>query len=84
MYKTVFRTKEHTKLTNIAVFSHKEQCKVYQDKNNTFKCFEVIKLCINRNILLAVEANMIKKIKSKLNHQLGPDKGSTITLNLFK
>ena len=35
-------------------------------------------------ILLAVEAIMIKKFKPKLNHQLGPDKGSRITLNVFK
>ena len=35
-----------------------------------FNCFEVIKFCKNRNILLAVEAIMIKKIKPRLNHQL--------------
>ena len=27
---------------------------------------------------------MIKKLKPKLNHQLGPDKGFRITLNIFK
>ena len=45
---------------------------------------KVIKFCKNKNILLAVEAIMIKKLKPKLNHQLGTDKGSRITLNIFK
>ena len=43
-----------------------------------------IKFSKNRNILLAVEAIMIKKLKPKLNHQIGPDKGSRITINIFK
>ena len=42
--------------------------------NNVFSFSDVIKLCKNQNILLVVEAIMIKKIKPKLNHQLGPDK----------
>ena len=52
--------------------------------NDIFNFFVVIKFCKNRSILLAVEAIMIKKFKPKLNHQLGPDKGSRITLNIFK
>ena len=80
------RIKEHTRSTNSssAVFSHIEQCKICQNHNNIFNCFDVIKFCKNRSILLAVEAIMIKKVKPKLNHQLGPDKGSRITLNVFK
>ena len=78
------RIKEHTKPTNSAVFSHIEQCRICQNHNDIFNCFEVIKFCKNRNILLAVEAIMIKKLKPKLNHQLGPDKGSRITINIFK
>ena len=78
------RIKEHTKPTNSAVFAHIEQCRICQNYNDIFNCFEVIKFCKNRNILLAVEAIMIKKLKPKLNQQLGPDKGSRITLNIFK
>ena len=80
------RIKEHTKPTNSssAVFSHIEQCNICQNHTNIFNCFDVIKFCTNRSILLAVEAIMIKKFKPKLNHQLGPDKGSRITLNIFK
>ena len=44
----------------------------------------MIKFCKNRSNLLAIEAIMIKKVKPKLNQQLGPDKGSRITLNVFK
>ena len=36
------------------------------------------------NKITAIEAIMIKKLKPKLNHQIGPDKGSRITLNIFK
>ena len=78
------RIKEHIKPTNSAVFAHIEQCRNCQNHNDIFNCFEVIKFCKNRNILLAVEAIMIKKLKPKLNQQLGPDKGSRITLNIFK
>ena len=38
------------------------------------------KICINWNILLAVEIIMIKKVKPKLNDQPVPDKGLRITL----
>ena len=53
------RIKEHTKPTNSAVFSHIVQCRICQNHNDIFNCFEVIKFCKNRNILLAVEAIMI-------------------------
>ena len=59
------------------------QCKICQNHINIFNCFVVIKFCKNRNTLLAVETIMIKSIKLKLNHQLAPDKGSRITLNVF-
>ena len=78
------RIKEHTKPTNSPVFSHIEQCKICQDHNDISNCFEVIKFCKNRNILLAVEAITVKKIEPKLNHQLDPDKGSKISPNIFK
>ena len=57
---------------------------ISQFGGHIFNCFEIIKFCKNRNILLAVEAIMIKKLKPKLNQHLGPDKGSRITINIFK
>ena len=78
------KIKEHIKPTNSAVFSHIEQCKNCQDHDDIVNCFRVIIFCKNQNILLAVEAIMIKKTKLKLNHQLGPDKGYRITLNIYK
>ena len=62
------RIKEHTKPTSSAVFAHIEQCRICQNHNDIFICFEVIKFCKNKkNILLAVEAIMIKNLKPKLN-----------------
>ena len=55
------RIKEHTRPTNSAVFSHIEQSKTCLNHYNIFNCFDVIKFCKNRNILLAVEVVMIKK-----------------------
>ena len=78
------RIKENIKPTNSAVFSHIEQCKNCQDHDDFSNCFKVIKFCKIRSVLLAVEKIMIKKIKLKLNHQLGPDKWSGITLNIIK
>ena len=53
------RIKENTRPTNSAVFSHKELCKNCQKYNNIFNCFDVIKFCKSRNVLLPVEAIMI-------------------------
>ena len=60
------RIKEHIKPTNSAAFSHTEQCKICQDNDYIFNCFQVIKFCKNWNILLAVEAIMIKKLNLNL------------------
>ena len=35
-------------------------------------------------LILLIEAITIRKLKPKLNHQLGPYKKSSITLNIFK
>ena len=78
------RIKEHTTPTNSTVFAHIENCIFCQNCDKIFNCFEVIKFCKKRSNLLAVEAIMIKKFKPKLNCQLGPDKGSRVTLNVFK
>ena len=50
---------------------------------NINDCFEEIKFCKTHSNLLASEARLIKKYKPKLNYQLGPDKGSRVTLNIF-
>ena len=49
--------------TNTSVFSHIEQCKICQNHNNIFDCFDVSKFYKNRNILLAVVVIMIENIK---------------------
>ena len=78
------RIKEHTTTTNSSVFSHIEACKYCQNCDNISDCFKVVKFCTTHSNLLASEALLIKKYKPKLNYQLGPDKGSRVTLNIFK
>ena len=78
------RIKEHTTPTNSSVFSHIETCKYCQNCDNISDCFKVVKFCTTHSNLLASEALLIKKYKPKLNYQLGPDKGSRVTLNIFK
>ena len=48
------------------VFSHIEQCKICQNHNNIFNCFDIINFCKNRYILLEVEAITIKKLNQNL------------------
>ena len=44
----------------------------------------MIKKCTSYNDLLSTEALLIKKLQPSLNNQLGPDKGSRVTINIFK
>ena len=78
------RVKEHTTPTNSAVFKHIENCAHCKNYSNIYNCFEIIKTCSTYNELLSTEALLIKKIQPNLNNQLGPDKGSRVTINIFK
>ena len=78
------RIKEHITPTNSAVFKHIESCEHCKNCSNIYKCFEIIKTCRTYNDLLSTEALLIKKLQPNLNNQLGPDKGSKVTINIFK
>ena len=69
--------------SNSAVFEHIESC-VFCTNCNICDCFNIIKMCTSHNDLLSTEALLIKKLQSSLNNQLGPDKGSRVTINIFK
>ena len=73
MHDKITYVKKHTKPTNSAVFSYIEQCKICQNHNSNINCFEVIKFCKNLNVLLQVEAIMIKNTNPKRYHQLCSD-----------
>ena len=78
------RIKEHVTPTNSAVFKHIENCVFCTNCKNIYNCFKVIKTCTSYNELLSSEALLIKKFQPNLNNQLGPDKGSRVTINVFK
>ena len=78
------RIKEHITPTKSTVFAHIESCSHCQNCINIYDCFKVIKFCKSYSTLLSVEALLIKRYKPILNSQLGPDKGSRITLNILK
>ena len=78
------RIKEHVTPTNNAVFKHIENCAFCTNCNNIYNCFETIKTCSSCNDLLSSEALLIKKLQLNLNNNLGPDKGSRVTINIFK
>ena len=78
------RIKEHATPSNSAVFRHIENCKFCKNCNNIFDCFNIVKKCISYNELLSTEALFIKKLQPNLNNQLGPDKGSRVSINIFK
>ena len=49
-----------------------------------FTIQKIIKKCTSYNDPLSTEALLIKKLQPNLNNQLGPDKGSRVTINIFK
>ena len=49
-----------------------------------FDCFNIVKKCISYNDLVSTEALFIKKLQPNLNNQLSPDKGSRVSINIFK
>ena len=82
--KLFVRIKEHATLSNSAVFKHIENCVFCKNCNNIFDCFNIVKKCISYNDLLSTEALFIKKLQPNLNNQLGPDKDSRVSINIFK
>ena len=69
--------------SNSAVFKHIQNC-IFCTNCNIHDCFKIIKKCTSYNDLLSTEALLIKKLQPNLNNQLGPDKGSRVTINIFK
>ena len=67
---------------NSAVYDHLYQCSDCQGSNNIFKQFRVIHKCTRYNIL-SFESLLIAKHRPLLNTQLGPGRGTMISLSLY-
>ena len=77
------RIKEHITPSNSAVLKNIENC-VFCTNCNIYDCFIIIKKCTSHNDLLSTEAFFIRKLQPNLNNQFGPDKGSRVSINIFK
>ena len=64
-----------------AVFQHLYNCTDCQSSNLTDR-FNILKTC-GKGDLLSCEALMISKYRPKLNTQLGPAKGTQVSLSLY-
>ena len=78
------RVKEHVTPTNSAVFKHDENCGYWTIQKIIYNCFEMIETCSSHDDLLSTEAWLNKKLQLNLHNQLGLDKGSRVTINIFK
>ena len=66
-----------------AVFDHLEICSNCQNATNITEQFKVLQQCKPSHILSA-EAMLISKHRPILNTQLGPSKGTAVSLTLYK
>ena len=57
---------------------------VFCSNCNIYDFTKVIKKCTYFNDLLSTEALLNKKLQPNLNNQLGPNKGSRVSINIFK
>ena len=67
---------------NSAVFNHLQNCLICQSTDNICHQFTVLERCTPQN-LLSYEALFIAKLRPVLNTQLGPTKGTAVTLRLY-
>ena len=67
-----------------AVYKHIESFAYCTNCNKIYNCFEINKRCSSYNDLLCTKCLLIKIVQPSLNNQLGPDKGSRVTVNIFK
>ncbi len=78
------RITEHSKNgTNSAVFDHLYKCASCQNFDNIADLFTILRSCKPTNILSS-EALLIAKHRPTLNTQLGPGRGTLVSLNIFK
>ena len=77
------RIKDHCeKDKNSAIFGHLYECANCQDEDIISR-FEILKCGSSMNIL-SLEAILITKLRPSLNTQLGPQKGTLVSLTLYK
>ena len=77
------RIKDHCeKDKNSAIFGHLYECEDCQDEEIISR-FEILKCGSSMNIL-SLEAILITKFRPSLNTQLGPQKGTLVSLTLYK
>ena len=77
------RVEDHIgKDKNSAVFDHMYSCQECQSTSDIHKRFQIIQKC-GRNNILSFEALLISKFRPKLNTQLGPGRGTMISLSLY-
>ena len=77
------RVEDHIgKDKNSAVFEHMFNCLDCQSNKNIHKQFDIIHKCASYNIL-TFESLLIAKFRPKLNIQLGPGKGTMVSLSLY-
>ena len=69
--------------TNSAVFDHFYDCISCQSFANIADLFTILRNCKSTNILSS-EALLIAKHRPTLNTQLGPGRGTLVSLNIFK
>ena len=65
-----------------AVFSHLYNCNACQSVQNISQQFRILKKC-RRNNILSLEAILISKHRPVINTQLGPGKGTMVSLALY-
>ena len=65
-----------------AVFSHLYNCNACQSLQNISQQFRILKKC-RRNNILSLEAILISKHRPVINTQLGPGKGTMVSLALY-
>ena len=66
---------------NSAVLQHLQGC-VHCQNSNVSNCFEIVERCSPKNIC-STEALLIAKHCPSLNTQLGPSKGTVVSLSLY-
>ena len=77
------RVEDHiSKNNNSAIYDHLYQCMECQTANNIVNQFRVINRC-NRYNIYSFESLLIAKHRPVLNTQLGPGRGTMVSLSLY-